>query len=115
MLKSDPRDINALVMIAKIGPTLEAPSLDQLKVVEEAAVNILTLAPILARAATAQPVQTRAVVDATTLQASDPETHRVVEFIREWRRSRPIKTAADVEGEFSAIAEPALAWARKSK
>lgn len=115
MLNLDPRDIKALMMIVKIGPTLEAPSLDQVKAVEDAALNILYLAPELAQAATAPRIPKQGVADATAIQANDPEMERTIQMIREWRRNWPIKTAADVESEFRAIAETALAWARKPR
>ncbi len=115
ILQLDPGDITALVLIARIGPTLETPSQDQVTAVEDAALYILKQAPELARAATTPPVPKQPVADATGPPASDPETERLLQMIREWRRNRPIRTAADVESEFRAIAEPALAWARSSR
>src|SRR5882762_6183090 len=52
LLKLDPRDINALYMIATVAPTLEAPSPDQVRVTEDAANSILSQAHELAVLAT---------------------------------------------------------------
>jgi hypothetical protein len=112
LLKLDSKDIEGLYMIATIAPTLEAPSLDQVRATEDAANNILSRAHELARIATAKP---QAVTEAATTQPVDPETERVVRLLREWRRSKRIRTAADVESEFRTVAETALAWVRKSK
>ena len=41
MLDLNARDIQALIFITQIGPALKSPSPDQVKTVEEAAINIL--------------------------------------------------------------------------
>jgi hypothetical protein len=108
LFKLDSKDIGGSYMVAALAPSLQAPSPDQIRITEEAANHFLSQAAEVGRVATAA-VQPAA--DTGPQQGSDPETERVVELIREVRRGKRIRTAADVESELRGVAERALAWA----
>src|SRR5579862_3417217 len=111
LLKLDPGNISASGMIASWALSLEAPTHEQIEITEQAANYLLSQAAELGRAATtvAQPP-----ADTTPQKANDPESERVIAFLRQWRqastRGKHIRTAAEVEREITAVAEKALAW-----
>lgn len=114
LLQLDPSGINGCYMVAFVAPSLSDPSADQVKLAEEAARTLLARAPAVSQAlmtpVVAPPHPESA--DATTAVVSDPETERVLALLREWRRHKRVRTAADVESEFKAVAEKALSWAK---
>jgi hypothetical protein len=114
LFKLDPASVTAAGMIASLAPVLDAPSPEQIKITEEAANHLLAQAAALGRAATAVPQAA-----AETAQASDPETERVIAFLRQWRqesrRNKHIRTAEEVENEIRTVAEKALAWVKEVK
>jgi hypothetical protein len=111
LFKLDSTDINGSYMVATLAPSLKAPSPGQIRITEEAANNLLSRAPEIGRAATAV---TQPAMETTSQEVSDPERERVVSLIRQWRRGKRIRTAADVEGEIRRVAERALAWAKSN-
>jgi hypothetical protein len=113
LFKLDPGSVTASGMIAALAPSLEAPSREQIETTEEAATVLLSRAAELARAATGV---AQVAADTPSQAANDPETLRVVALLHQWReksrRSKRIRTAADVESEIRTVAEKALAWVK---
>jgi hypothetical protein len=113
LFKLDPGSVTASGMIAALAPSLEAPSREQVKITEAAANVLLAQAAELGRAATAV---AHATADTSPQMANDPQTQRVIDFLRQWRqesrRNKRMRTAAEVESEIRAVAEKALAWAK---
>jgi len=107
----DPTNIQGPFKIATLAPTLESPSRDQMRITEEAANHLLSRAAEIGRAA-ARVAQT--APDTPPQQVFDPETERVAALIRQWRRSKRVPSASDVEAEIKEVAERALAWARSA-
>jgi hypothetical protein len=113
LFKLDPGSTTASGAIAALALSLVAPSPEQIKITEEAANLLLARAAELGRAATtvAQPL-----VDTAPQKANDPESERVIAFLRQWRqesqRGKHIRTAAEIESEITAVAEKALAWVK---
>jgi len=107
--KLHPKEMAGSLMIAGLAPLLPSPSAGQIEITKEAASYLLVRASEAGRggAAIAQ-----AGKDNTPGYASDPETERVFAMIREWRRGKHIRTAADVESEVRQVAEKALEWVK---
>ncbi|MCC6393830.1 MAG: hypothetical protein IT167_24745 [Bryobacterales bacterium] len=110
ILKLDPNDIEGLYRVAVVAPMLKTPGAEQKRITEEAGRTLLARAPELGRAATGvfQPA------DGAMEASKDPETERVMEMVRAWRRERRVRSAEDVEGEVRRVAERALEWARNA-
>jgi hypothetical protein len=109
LYKLDTRDIKALYLIATMALTLPAPSPNQIIITKEAAGNLLARATEVGRVARAS--EQAAAEKHDPEQASDPEIQSTTALIRDWRRSKRIRVAADVENEIRAVAERALSWA----
>ncbi|MBI3474039.1 MAG: hypothetical protein HY013_22005 [Candidatus Solibacter usitatus] len=111
LLKLDPANVTAMWVIASAAPALPAPTSEQIKTTEDAANHLLSRARDISRAAVPTPV----VPDAAPQRISDPETERLAELLREWRRARRIRDArgaAGMEQDLKAVAERALTWAK---
>jgi hypothetical protein len=113
LFKLDPGSITAAGALADLALSLEAPSSEQIKTTEEAAILLLSRAAELGRAATTvlQPP-----ADAAQPKPNDAESERVIAFLRQWRqesrRGQHSRTAAEVEREITAVAQKALAWVK---
>ncbi len=108
LYKLDTRDIKALYLVATLALSLPAPSPDEIIITKDAATNLLARATEVGRMARAAE---RTGESHDPEQASDPEIQRTTALIRDWRRSKSVPAAADVENEIRAVAERALSWA----
>ena len=113
LVKLEPGSLTGLGMVAALAPSLETPSSDQIKITEDAANRLLGRAAEIGQMATAA---AQAAGDTTPEAPGDAETQRVVELLRQWRqksrRSKPFRTAAEVENEIRTVAQKALAWVK---
>jgi hypothetical protein len=113
LFKLDPATASGT--IAALAPSIDAPTPEQIKITEDAANILLARAAELARGATTAP---QAGADTAPQPPSDPETQRVIAFLRQWRqesrRGKHIPTAAEVESEITAVAEKALSWVKSN-
>ncbi|HEY3298919.1 MAG TPA: hypothetical protein VGK34_09715 [Armatimonadota bacterium] len=109
LLNFDSSDISALGLIVKIGPSLQTPSPDQIRITEEAANRILLQ---LSRKRLESARSPEMPVDTVSGQAKAPEEKRVDGLLGEMRHG---KRDVDVEALPRSAAESALDWVRSVK
>jgi hypothetical protein len=98
-------DTAALLLVATIGPTLPSPSENQVTIIKAAASKLLSEMP-------SAPARSPASDDdqvANAVSALDPETERVLVFVRQLRKLADARP--DPEGVRRRVAEAVLEWA----
>ena len=97
---TDGKTMSSSLMVASYALALTDPSLEQIRVTEDAAHHLLSMYP--------QPEQVQPEVKKPTGPATDSD----IALIREWRRDKAIPSPTQVQIEVKAAAEKALAWAK---
>ena len=109
LLKLNPNDVAPLLLIVKIGPSLTAPTASQLALITNSAIKLqsITLSP---------PGQLFAEADAIAAPTTptDPETAKVLAFIRDQREGR-VSVRTDPNIFKNEVVRSALDWAEKMK
>jgi hypothetical protein len=109
VLALNPDDPSALLFIAALGPALPAASDAQIKIVTACAVKLLSITlvphPLAATASDAEPASGSA-------SFVDPDTQRVLAWIRQLRSGRPRVVPTDPEVVKRQVAAAALEWAK---
>lgn len=104
-------DPSVLLLIAALGPTLPSASESQIATVADSALKLLSI----------RISQPAAVVSAQSQSAIgpepflDPETQRVIAFVRELRAGRDPAVQRDPEVVKRQVAEAALRWAKNAR
>ena len=109
LLHLDSNDTGALLLVALIGPTVPSPSDNQFSMIKAAALTLLSETP-------SAPARSPASGDdpvATAVSAIDPETERVLAFVRQLRKLAPAQPVPEVVRR--RVAEAALDWANGLK
>jgi hypothetical protein len=111
-LRSSADDPSILLFIAALGPMLTAPTDSEVATISASAVKLLSISlrpkPYGAAAPHPQPT-------ADPASLVDPETQRVLAFVRRLRAARASSAEADPEVIKRQIAEAALQWAKSSR
>ena len=111
-LALNPDDSGILLLIAALGPTLPA-ALDSEVATVAACANKLLSINLSHKPKTVTPAQAEPVNRSTSFM--DPETQRVVDFIRRMRVARGSVVEKDPELIKRQLAEAALEWAKTAK
>ena len=104
LLHLDSNDTGALLLVATIGPTLPSPSDNQVTMIKAAASKLLSETP-------SAPARSPASDDdpiANGVSGIDPETERVLTFVRQLRKLAAVRP--DPEVVKRRVAEAALEW-----
>jgi hypothetical protein len=110
LLNLDPNDPGALLLVVTLGPTLPSVSDHQIAMVTASAIKLLSInlvpSPLPANASSPEPT-------ASSSSFIDPETQRVLAFVRQLRKAREVRVhPEDVKRQ---VAEAALEWAKNLK
>ncbi|MBN9662015.1 MAG: hypothetical protein J0H49_27710 [Acidobacteria bacterium] len=96
------------MMVVDLAMQLSNPTENQIAIIRKAARNLLDQAAGVGRSfAAAVPAEE----GGPTQGKVDPETQRLLNLIREWRKGKHIRTAAEVEAEIRQRAEKVMEWA----